>query len=140
MNDKFIGLYDVRDGLPSDESFILATFIRGLYYGNTLFNKIPKQIFVDNYKPVVQTLLSGVHTVIKIACLKEDPNIIIGYSILSSDYQVINWVYVKKAWRTRGVARSLVPQFPTSVSHLTTLGESLLTKFEVQPIFNPFKY
>lgn len=137
MND-FTGLYDIRDATENDRNFILATFLRGLYYGDSWFSLIPKQVFMVNYKPVAELLVSGKTTAVKIACLKEDPDVILGYSILSNDYQTIHWVHVKNAWRHKGIARSLLPKYPTAVTHLTRLGKDLLPKFD-SCSFNPFK-
>jgi hypothetical protein len=141
---KFRELYDVRDGKLEDINFILATFMRGVYYGNPWFNKIPKEIFMRCYKPVIEVLLTK--AVVKVACLKDDTDIILGYSILSQDFRTIHWVYVKSSklpdgttWRQKGIAKSLVPVDPVSVSHLTDMGEKLLDKFKQKPIFNPFQ-
>lgn len=139
----FTGLYDIRDVKPSDNNFILATFLRSLYYGydenSPYFRLIPKEIFWANYKPIAEAMVQPGRVTIKIACLKEEPDVILGYSILSNDFSTINFVYVKSAWRLRGIARALVPQYPTTVTHLTKVGQSLLTKFETPIIFNPFK-
>lgn len=136
MND-FKGLYDVRDFKESDRNFILATFLRGLYYGDSWFSLIPKSIFMDNYKIVADNLMRSSRTTIKVACLKEDSDVILGYSILSSDFQTIHWCYVKSDWRKHGIARSLLPQFPTTITHLSSVGKSLMSKFPTA-IFNPF--
>jgi hypothetical protein len=97
---------------------------------------------MKNYKAVAEALIAK--RTIKVACLREDPDVIIGYSILSNDFQTIDWVYVKSSkqpdgttWRNKGVGKSLVPQYPTSVSHLTVLGKELLKKFP-NTVFNPF--
>lgn len=134
---KFVGLYDIRDAKEEDKNFILSTFLRGLYYGDSWFSSIPKAIFMENYKRIADALVSGKATSIKVACLKEDPDVILGYSILSQDYQTIHWVYVKNAWRNKGIAKSLLPKYPTTVTHLTKLGRELVTKFN-NIIFNPF--
>lgn len=136
--NKFIGLYDVRDFRDSDKNFVLATFLRGLYYGDSWFSLIPKPIFMDNYKKVGEHLVTNPSVTIKIACLKEDPDVIIGYSILSADFQTIHWVFVKTLWRKHGIGRTLVPQNPSTVSHLTKVGLQLLHKLP-NAIFNPFK-
>jgi hypothetical protein len=135
MSEDFRGLYDVRDGKAEDLSFILATFLRGLYYGDSWFSLIPKAVFMANYKPVIEALLRK--NVVKVACLKEDPDVILGYSILSPDLSTIHWVQVKSIWRRKGIAKSLVPQYPIQVTHLTKLGLSLLPKFQ-DCQFNPF--
>lgn len=134
---KFTGLYDIRDAVDEDHNFILATFLRGLYYGDSWFSSIPKDIFMANYKPVITAILSSPKTSVKVACLKEDTNVILGYSILSTDYQTVHWVFVKTPWRGNGIAKTLVPQHPTAVTHLTALGTKLLPKLP-NVIFNPF--
>lgn len=133
----FAGLYDIRDGAAEDVNFILATFLRGMYYGDSWYSQIPKDIFMQNYKVVAEALLRSPKTVVKVACLKDEPNVILGYSLLSADYQTIHFVFVKNVWRKRGVARSLLPKHPVAVTHLTRLGKDLLPKLE-QTIFNPF--
>ena len=137
---KFAGLYDIRLSTYEDKNFILSTFLRGLYYGNSWFKLIPKDIFMKNYKVLANELVNGKKTIIKVACLKEDPSVILGYSILSLDQRVISWVFVKSAWRGNGIAKSLLPDNPNSVSHLTGLGYELLSKFENKPIFDPFTF
>ncbi len=137
MSD-FRGMYDVRDATDKDVAFVLATFLRGLYYGDSWFSLIPKDIFMDNYKRVAVALISSPKVTIQIACLKEDPDVILGYSVLSSDFKTIIFLYVKAAWRRKGIGRSLIPARPTQVSHLTALGKSLMDKLPKETIFNPF--
>ncbi len=134
---EFRGLYDIRDMTKEDKNFIMATFLRGLYYGDSWFSLMPKDIFMQAYKTIIEGLIDSDKAVVQVACLKEDPNVILGYSILSADYQAIVWVFVKTAWRRRGIAKSLAPQHPTAVMHLTTLGKSLLSKYP-NVVFNPF--
>lgn len=134
---NFEGLYNIRSGNDNDKNFILATFLRGLYYGESFFSKIPKDIFMNRYKLVAQALVNDKSTVIKVACLPEDPDVILGYTMLSADQKTIYWVFVKTAWRKRGIAKTLVPTNPDYVAHLTKLGQSLLYKLpNVQ--LNPF--
>lgn len=133
---KFADLYNIRDGKKEDTNFILSTFLRGLYYGDSWFSLMPKDVFMQHYKRIAEALVNKSN--IKVACLLDDPDTIIGYSILSQDYQSVHWVYVKKNWRLNGIAKSLLPRHPTTVSHLTTVGKQLLPKIN-NPIFNPFK-
>lgn len=128
-------LYEVRDYKPEDKSFIMATFLRGLYYGDSWFSIIPKDIFMANYKLIVEALLAK-HQV-KVACLCEDKDVILGYSILSKDFTTIHWCFVKSAFRKQGISKALLPKYPTTVTHLTVLGKALLPKFK-DCLFNPF--
>lgn len=134
---NFSGLFEIRDATENDKNFILSTFLLGLYHGDSWFSLIPKRIYMDNYKPVAEALVASPRNIVKIACLPDDKDIILGYSILSADYQTIHWVYVKAAWRRKGIGKSLVPTHPTAVSHLSALGKELMSKFE-STVFNPF--
>lgn len=133
----FEGLYDVRPGVKSDENFILATFLRGLYYGDSWFSLIPKDIFMANYKHIAKAILENKNTVVLVACLKDDPDVTLGYSLSSKDGSTIHWIYCKSNWRKKGIGRSLLPGKYTYVSHLSKLGKSLLEKIN-NPQFNPF--
>lgn len=135
MSDDLDKVYEIRDSVSDDKAFVMATWLRGLYYGDSWFSSIPKSIFMNNYKLILEAILSK--HIVKVACLKEDSNVIIGYSVLSKDYSTIHWIFVKQAFRNKGVGRSLVPQYPTFVSHLTVLGKSLLHKFP-DCVFNPW--
>ena len=136
MND-FSGLYEVRQGKEEDKAFILATFLRGLYYGESFFSQVPKDIFMSRYKLVAQALVNDKNTVIKVACLPEDRDVILGYTVLSRDLKTLYYTFTKTAWRQRGIAKSMVPKDIEYVAHLTKLGQSLMPKFP-NAKFNPF--
>jgi hypothetical protein len=128
-------VYYIRDYKEADKPFVLATFLRGLYYGDSWFSLIPKEVFMRNYKPIIEAILAKNY--VKVACLIEDPDVIIGYSILSKDFKVIHWVFVKKSFRTMGIGKNLIPAVINSATHLTKTGKTLLTKYQ-NCIFNPF--
>ena len=141
MTTSFRGLYDLRAGKPEDHAFVFATFLRGLYHGESWFSEIPRDIFMVNYKRILEHMLKTGN--LYVACLKDDPDVIIGYSLWNADNTTLHWVYVKNtklpdgtSWRQKGVARSLVGINPTQVSHLTAIGKKLLPK--INAIFNPF--
>ena len=125
-----------RDYLESDKNFIFSTVLRGLYYDDSWFSEIPKNIFMENYHPIVEAMLASPRNHVRVACLKDDPEVILGYSILSRDGTRCHFVFVKAAWRKVGIAKSLIPPTVTTVSHLTALGRSLARKKNLE--FNPF--
>lgn len=133
--NAFAGLYDIRDATPQDKNFVLATSLRGLYYGDSWFSMTHKPSFMQHYKLVIEKLFET--QTVKIACLKEDKDVILGYSILSNDFSTIHYCFVKSAWRNKGIARSLTPAYPTKVTHLTALGRELLPKYP-GIVFDPF--
>lgn len=134
-------LIDYRIWDPQgDKNFIYATWLRGLFYGDSWFRKIPKPIFMECYHKVLDSILSRSNLEVRIACLKDDPSVILGYSIArrGTGSLVVDWVFVKKAWRGIGIARNLVPADVTDVTHLTKDGECAMQKLKNVPTFNPF--
>lgn len=130
-------LIEIRDYLPGDHNFILATWLRGLRYGNEWFSLIDSDAYYENYEKVIKAILTRPNTVVRVASLKDDPEVILGYSVYADD--VLDWVFVKKAWRNIKIAKSLMPSTVKVVTHLTKTGVSMLKKYpEVR--FNPFYF
>lgn len=130
-------LITVRDYQVADKNFVYSTFLRGLYYGDSWFTHIPKNIFMENYHTILDRLLESPNTQIKVACLKEDQEVILGYSILNTGGTALHWVFTKSAWRNIGIAKSLVPESVSTVTHLTKVGIGILNKRR-NVVFNPF--
>ncbi len=135
---KFAGLYEVRDGKEADISLIMSTFLKGLYHDNEWFGMIPRKVFFEHYHGIAESLIRSPNATVQVACLKDDPDTIIGYSILSTDFQTIHWVYVKKAWRGHGIGTSLLPERPTNYTHFSEAGLKIIPKRFKDIIFNPF--
>lgn len=133
MNKK--DLITTRDGTPEDHGFIFATWLRGLRYGNSWFELIESVVYFKVYHDLIENILGRPHITIKVACLKEDPEVILGYSVYSGTK--LEWVFVKKAWRSIGIAKSLVPADTKVVTHMTNVGLSILKKHK-NVVFNPF--
>lgn len=128
-------LIEVRNMYLDDWNFILATWLKGLRYGNDWFGLIDAPVYYSNYQKVIESILQSGATTVRVACLKESPDVILGYSVSQGDRLV--WVFVKKSWRLIGIAKSLVPTGVKSVSHLTEVGKAILKKNPTVS-FNPF--
>lgn len=144
MNSELANLIKIRNYRTADHAFIMATFLRGLYYGDSWFSLIPKDRFMNAYKKFAEAIILSPKNTVRLAVLKEDEDVILGYSILSLDNKTVHWVFVKagdkdesKSWRKKGLARVLVPSNPECVTHLTALGKSLLYKLP-GCVFDPF--
>lgn len=127
-------LLSIRDYVPGDRNFILATFLRGLYYGESWFTLIQKSVFMEHYHKVITYLLDKKDTTIKVVCLKEDQDEIKGYAIYTGD--TLHWIFIKKKWRKIGLARDLMPKSVSQVTHLTKIGLSIIRNKNIA--FNPF--
>lgn len=130
-----IDLIAQRDVKPEDFNFIFATWLRGLRYGNSWFEAIDTKVYFTIYHKIIEKVLLKPTTSIKIACLKDDIDVVLGYSIYEGTR--LDWVFVKKAWRGIGIAKSLIPGDTQVVSHLTNTGLLMLKKHP-NVAFNPF--
>lgn len=128
-------LVAIRDAVDNDRNFILATWLKGLRYGNDWFEAIDSKIYFEFYHKVIETILARPDTSAKVAVLKDDQDVILAYSVSSNN--CLHWVFCKKEWRSIGIAKSLVSPEISVVSHLTVLGKSILRKHP-ELKFNPF--
>ncbi len=131
-----LDLIAIRAYKPEDKSFILATWLRGLFYGDSWFKEIPKNVFMLKYHTIIEAILAHPKTVVYVACLKEDADVILGYAVLGPD-NIAHWVFTKSAWRGIGIAKSLIPQATQVATHLTRVGLSIIRKSN-KIVFNPF--
>lgn len=124
----------VRDGKLSDEAFIYSTWLRPLYYGNDAMSDIDKGAFMIFMHRRVEQIFELPAVNIKIACLEDAPDVILGYSVI--EWRRLWWVYVKKAWREMGIAKKLVPSHINSCAYLTDFGKMLKPKdWDINPYF-----
>lgn len=132
-------LITVRDGVGDDFNFIMATFLRGLYYGDSAFSAMQKDSFMKQYNRILVRLLGSSKIKVKVACLKEDSNVVLAYSILNEDETTLHWVFTKKSWRNIGLGKSLIPITITNCTHMTSLGAEIKQKKNLPIEFDPFK-
>jgi hypothetical protein len=127
-------LVSIRTARADDVPFLFATWLRGLYYGAPLYDEIPKDTFMSHYHKVLEKLLLSAS--ISVACLKDDPDVILGYAVYRGD--ILDFVFVKSAWRGIGLAHMLIPDDIRYVTHLTRTGLSIMKKHPGKFVYNPF--
>lgn len=135
MNVENSPLIEIRDGNEGDYNFIIATWLRGLKFGNNWYDLIDAKVYFPFYKTIINSLLSKKDAKVIVACLHDDPNVIIGYCVF--DPQRVHWIHVKVDWRNIGVATKLFPKGVNTVSHLTEVAKSIFLK-KKHLKFNPF--
>lgn len=117
------GLIHIREGVQDDWSFIYSSWRRGLFYGNKHPAGIDEAEFMRNTQEKLERIMKDSRTDIRVACLIEDPSVIVGYAVTAPS--TLHWVYVKKDWRQIGLAKALVPPGTQTATHLSKLGERL---------------
>lgn len=127
-----------------DEPFIYSSWLNSLYANGIWRNMrtvgTKKQPFMDRkiifkYQTVIAHLLAKSNVSVNIACLKDDADIIVGYSVherMPRD-TILHWVYVREDWQREGIARDLCPKNYTIITHLTTDAESILRARQIKP-------
>lgn len=124
-------LVTIRVAEQSDEPLIFATWLKGLRYANDWFEQIDQQIYYREYHKVIELILQRSRTLI--ACLKDDEDVILGYSV--TEPKVLHWVFVKPAWRGIGLLHDLVASDVEFITHITKTGLKLKPGHVK---FNPF--
>lgn len=124
-----------RAASPGDINFIFSTWLKGLRYGCELYGSINSDIYFPVYHKVIQKVLSNSKVVVTIACLKTEPDVILGYMV--TEGPKLHWCHVKSPWRGKGIAKHMLPKGINVVTHVTKAGSAILKK---QPgwVFNPF--
>lgn len=111
----------------SDSNFIFSTCSNGVYYGNIA----PKSIhtsrarWFNDFSKYLQKQL--IDSQIFIACMQDDPNIILGYSVVNNG--ILQFVYTKELFRKQGIATLLLRHHqPTgsNMVNMTRMGASIL--------------
>lgn len=133
-------LISYRLSVPGDMPFIYRSVLMGTYHGNKptkgqrpdpkcpvdFFSSIDQDTFMKEYHGFLETMFSRPGTEIKIACLVEDNDAILGFSICLGS--TLNFVFVKPDWRRIGIATDLIPKEITQVSGFTRVGDIIRRK------------
>jgi GNAT superfamily N-acetyltransferase len=126
----------LRAAQATDKGFILNSWLVGNYWGNWFFNQMNQDLYFKVYTEVVSRLLFNPLTRVDVAALSDDPNMILGFAVYNGP--TLHWIYVKKDYRSKGIANLLIKdksiQFVTS----TTKAGAAITK-KKNLIFNPFQ-
>lgn len=138
----------IRSPQEQDIPFIFATWLRSFYSDNHYSYMTPvgpksdirKSIYFENYRKVIDHLLE--HSDVDIACLKDTPEVILGYMI--SKPPLLHYCFVKDAFRHLGIAESMFDKRFKNESeeiectHITKSTMPFLKK-NILITFNPFK-
>lgn len=118
------------------KSLVLATWLRALKHGNEFFREADAKTYWTVYSKVIMALLRRPTCVVRLAVLSDEPDVVVGWEV--HEGHVLHFVFVKHQGRKQGIARSLVPDNITVITHITKTGKSLWKKKLEHAIFNPF--
>jgi len=130
-------LISYRLAEAGDVNFILSTWLKGMTGGNDYYRMINRESFNYHYGEFIKRRMAKQGVLIMVACLKESPDVILGYSVTErvKNKNVLHWVYVKKEWRRIGIAKDILPSEINVTTSMTALGKKIKPKGLV---FDPF--
>lgn len=117
----------------TDQGLIHSSMPRGIYYGGLKKPEGPKSDWFMDCHKYVKFLLKDKDSIIRIAALRDHPDEIKGYAIITKhiDKTRIEFVYVKDHYRKEGIAKLLLKGFDifnVNERHLTKVGAAILVK------------
>lgn len=117
----------IRGGNADDLNFVRSTWLKGLYYGNSYCSEIDQTSFFKGQGQIIADALLNPSNSLRVACLKEDPSVVLGYVLVGWNAPIaIHWVYVKSAFRKQGIANSLLSDVKAdTVTSITDLGNKI---------------
>lgn len=74
---------------------------------------------------------------VKLAVLDDDYDVVLGWALIEPD--VLHYVYVNRENREIGIAKALLQNQFSEVTHLTNMGLKLWSTKLPHVIFNPFR-
>lgn len=87
-------LIKFREHLPTDEPFLFSTYLKNNWYRQESSTMLPKKVWMWAQHKRLEKILKN--QIITIACLSEDPDVILGYSFWDDKEP---FTYIKLAWR-----------------------------------------
>lgn len=114
----------------TDEACVYSTWRNASYYGMPARNsKTNGKEFFRKQTALIRDILKNAY--VRVACLKDDPMTIIGYSVTTDKH--LDFIYVKVEYRNKGIGRLLMPKnIQTVTNRLTKIGLVLVDKNKFQ--------
>jgi hypothetical protein len=124
----------IRPCNPTDKDIVLATWLRGQYWGSDYFLNMDQDLYFKRYGDYVKALICKPGTQIDCAVLADAPEVVIGY-ICYND-QTLYWSYTKRDYRKQGIFNILIKNMDfTEFSGHTRAGLAIGKKKGLE--FNP---
>lgn len=124
----------IRSPEAKDKNLIMATWLKGNYYGSPLFGLMPQALYFEEYAKFIYQILNTPGVEIRIACDQGNPHWVVGFAVFRGPD--LYWVYVKRDFRRRGIAALLLKDKGIkNVKSLTRIGRTIAEQKRL--IFNP---
>ena|SRR6185312_14924422 len=118
------------------KGLIYSRWLRSHRYGNMLFKLIDSDVYYDKYANYLTELLNRAHSMVRLAVLTADHDIVLGFCVHRGP--ILDYVHVQHLLRGQRIASKLVPDKIKCITHWTYMGERFATQRYGRWTFNPF--
>lgn len=126
----------VRQATAEDKDFVMATWLKGNFYGSDYWGHMADSAYYSYYGEYVKHTILHPDCRVDIAVLRDDPSLAIGYLVHNN--QNIKWAYCKKDFRSKGILNLLL-QGKTFLTYGADTKPAHAIAKKKQLTFNPFK-
>lgn len=98
-------IFQLRPVQPGDMGFIVNSWVRS--YENSPFARALGPAYLNLQDTIAKRIIAKEATLV--LCLSDDPETIVGWACTGEN--VVHYVYVKSAWRKRGLAKRLLAPY-----------------------------
>lgn len=118
------------------QNLVRSRWMRNYKSDNDFMKMAYAPAYYAVYSKLVSAILNRPSTIVRLALLQDDSDVVLGFSIMESS--VLHYIHVPKGYRRKGIGRLLVPEYIEYFSHLTKIGINLWHMKFPKAKFNPF--
>jgi len=130
----------MREAKLEDLPFIYSTWLRSYRHSSQFAKKLTNETFYDMHHRIIDAFIAR-GGLVYIAHPINEPGVILGYLCIEPNQSLVQYVYVKKAFRKMGIAKKLYEsrkiQDSLIFTHWTT-DTDWITKKLTNFIYNPY--
>lgn len=128
--------FKARELPAAYRNMIFSKWLRSLRYGNDYFRLIDQNSYFDNYHRYIEILLARPSSMVHLAALSDDRDVVLGFSV--TEHTALHYVHVQKDHRNCGIGTALIPAKIEWITHLTKAGMSIWNAKMKEANFDPF--
>lgn len=117
-------------------NMVLSKWLRTLKYGCDYYKLIASDPYFSAYTKYIKILLNRPNTIIRLAVLSDDKDVVLGWSAVEGP--ALHYVWVESNQRNQGIATALIPKQFDYITHITNSGVGMWHKKFPKVQFNPF--
>lgn len=113
-----------------DAAMLFSTWRNALWFDTADRDESKNHKFFRDCTRLIKTILANTDTKVRVACLSDDPNLILGVSVVNKENLI--WIYVKADYRARGIATLLAKGTSTVSNPSTRIGKAIMKNKELK--------